>query len=185
VLDIMLPDGSGLDFLRELRETHKGLNSDIPVLLLTALSEYDDVVKGLQIGGDDYLAKPFNNKVLLARMESLLRRSKRVPKIITKDSLVIDIVSGRAFLNGTDGDEGNQKKDLLLAQKEFAILLLLVQNEGAKMSADFIYESVWKQPLGDNINTLKMTISNLRKKIEASDYTINALYGEGYIFEKI
>ena len=74
ILDIMLPDGSGLEFLRELRHS-----TNIPVLLLTALGESGDIVKGLKAGGDDYLAKPYNNDVFLARIESLLRRSAQIP----------------------------------------------------------------------------------------------------------
>jgi len=192
VLDIMLPDGSGLDFLKELR-TGDGQGSNIPVLLLTALSEFDDVVKGLKEGGDDYLAKPYNNKVFLARIESLLRRAERVPKGLTKGNLALDIISGRAFLTSgdatgvTSGDATGvgQREDLLLTQKEFACLLLFSQNEGVIMSPEFIYESVWKQPLNNNIDTLKKTISNLRIKIEDSDYTINVSRNEGYMFERI
>ena len=186
VLDIMLPDGSGLDFLKELR-AGDGQWSNIPVLLLTALSEFDDVVKGLKEGGDDYLAKPYNNKVLLARIESLLRRAERVPQVLKKGSLVIDIVSGRVFLETadiSDTAEESKNQDLLLTQKEFACLLLFVQNEDSLMSHQFIYESVWKQPLNNNIDTLKKTISNLRIKIEDSEYMINSSRGDGYIFER-
>ena len=182
VLDIMLPDGSGFDFLKELRVVN-GKWSNIPVLLLTALSEFDNVVKGLKEGGDDYLAKPYNNKIFLARIESLLRRAERVPKILSKGSLTLDVISGRAFI--FTGGENGQKQDLLLTQKEFACLLLFVQNEDILMSHHFIYESVWKQPLHNNIDTLKKTISNLRKKIEESDHTINVSRNEGYIFERI
>ena len=120
VLDIMLPDGSGLDFMRELRR-----GSNVPILLLTGLTTPEDVVRGLSDGGDDYLAKPYDFGILLARIEALLRRAGQVPNTLTKGALRLDIIAGRAFI---DGD------DLLLSPKEFALLLLMVQNEGRLLS---------------------------------------------------
>jgi len=170
ILDIMLPDGSGLDFIKELRSRND--EKDIPVLLLTALGESVDVIKGLDTGADNYLSKPYNNAVLLAHIESLLRRTSRVPKTLTKGSLTLDIIAGRAFIDG---------RDLLLTQKEFAVLLLLIQNEGRVISAETIYSNVWKQDADTDTNTLKATISNIRKKIEPSGCTIDASRGKGYI----
>ncbi len=174
VLDITLPDGSGLDFLLELRQ-----DLNIPVLLLSALDESGDIVRGLKAGGDDYLAKPYDNDVLLARIETLLRRTARFPKTLTKGSLVLDIIAGRAFI-----DSHGDSRDLLLTQKEFAVLLLLAQNERAVMSAAAIYENVWKQASRFDKNTLQATISNLRKKIEPSGCAINVLRNQGYAFER-
>jgi len=188
VLDIMLPDGKGLDLLLQLRQT-----SDIPVLLLSALGRSEDVVRGLKSGGDDYLPKPYDNDVFLARLESLLRRystwklaerfgpgvvgdQKHLPKFLAKGSLKLDTIAGRAFINDND---------LLLTHKEFAILLLLANKEEETINAQSIYENVWKQPLGGNINTLQATISSLRKKIEPSGYTITVFRGQGYTFEQI
>jgi len=174
ILDIMLPDGSGLDFIKELRHENNFKYKDIPVLLLTALGDSVDVVKGLNTGGDDYLSKPYDNAVLLARIESLLRRTSRVPKKLTKGSLTLDIIAGRAFIDG---------RDLLLTPKEFAVLLLLMQNEGRVISVEAIYTNVWKQSPDADIdtNTLKATISNIRKKLEPSGLTIDASRGKGYI----
>jgi len=176
ILDIMLPDGSGLDFIKELRNRND--EKDIPVLLLTALGESVDVVKGLDTGADNYLSKPYDNSVLLAHIESLLRRTSRVPKTLTKGPLTLDIIAGRAFIDG---------RDLLLTQKEFAVLLLLIQNEGSVISAETIYSNVWKQSPDADIdtNTLKATISNIRKKIEPSGCEINVSRGKGYIFREI
>jgi DNA-binding response OmpR family regulator len=177
VLDIMLPDGNGLEFLRELRGDSRSLSGsgDIPVLLLTALSESSDVVAGLRAGGDDYLAKPYDNEVLLAHIEMFWRWTERIPKTLAKDALTADIIAGRAFIKG---------RDLLLTQKEFAVLILFMQNEEVTMSMEGLYEKVWKRPLGGNRNTLQTTISNLRKKIEPSGYTITASRGQGYVFER-
>jgi len=173
VLDITLPDGSGLDFLQELRQ-----DLHFPVLLLSALDESGDIVRGLRAGGDDYLAKPYDNDVLLARIEALLRRTAQLPKTLTKGSLVLDIIAGRAFIKSSALNQ-----DLLLTQKEFAVLLLLVQNEGSVMSAETIYKSIWKQPSSFDHNTLQATISKLRKKIEPSGYTIAVVRNQGYAFE--
>jgi DNA-binding response OmpR family regulator len=166
VLDIMMPDGSGLDFIKEI--------NDIPVLLLTALGENSDIVKGLEAGGDDYLAKPYDDNVLLARIESLLRRTEpRISKTLTKGPLLLDTIARRAYI---DND------DLLLTHKEFACLLMLAQNEGHIISASTIYEQIWKQKLEDDKNTLKATISTLRKKIESSGYAITVSREQGYTF---
>jgi len=174
ILDIMLPDGSGLDFIKELRNENNIQYKDIPVLLLTALGESVDVVKGLNTGGDGYLSKPYDNAVLLAHIESLLRRTSRVPKTLTKGSLTLDITAGRAFIEG---------RDLFLTQKEFAVLLLLTQNEGRVISAETIYTNVWKQSTDTDTNTIKSTISSIRKKIEPSGCAITVLRGKGYTFE--
>jgi DNA-binding response OmpR family regulator len=166
VLDIMLPDGSGLDFIKEI--------NDIPVLCLSALGETNDIVKGLKAGGDDYLAKPYDDNVLLARIESLLRRTEsHVPKTLTKGHLSLDIIARRAYIDNND---------LLLTHKEFACLLMLAQNEGHIISAPVIYEQIWKQKLEDDKNTLKTTISTLRKKIEPSGYAITVSREQGYTF---
>lgn len=171
VLDIMLPDGSGLDFIRELRASDK---ADIPVLLLTGLSERDDIVRGLSEGGDDYLTKPYDFQVLLARVEALVRRSERVPETIIKDRLSLDLTANIAFLD---------KTDLLLAQKEFALLLIFAQNEGRFISAEYLYKKVWKGLTNDS-QALKLAIHRLRTKINGSGWFIEWSRGEGYCFQK-
>ena len=171
VLDIMLPDGSGLDFIRELRESE---NSGIPILLLTGLTAKEDVVNGLKAGGDDYLTKPYDFSELLARVEALLRRAGRVPEVIVKGRLSLDITSGVADLDGTD---------LLLAKKEFALLLIFIQNEGRVVNMEYLYEKVWNTSMIDR-NTLKTTINRLKAKILDSGWHITSSRGEGYCFER-
>jgi DNA-binding response OmpR family regulator len=131
-------------------------------------------VKGLKAGGDDYLAKPYDDNVLLARIESLLRRTEsRVPKTLTKGPLSLDTIARRAYIDNND---------LLLTHKEFACLLMLAQNEGHIISPRTISEQIWKQKLEDEKNTLKTTISTLRKKIEPSGYAITVSRDQGYTF---
>lgn len=170
VLDIMLPDGNGLDFMAELRKV-----SRTPVLLLTGLTTPEDIVRGLTAGGDDYLAKPYDFGVLLARVEALLRRAQQVPERIQKGRLILDVTADVATLDGTD---------LMLSQKEFSLLLIFVQNEERYISAEYLYEKVWKQAMTGNSNTLKTTINRLREKIKSSDYRIAWSRGEGYCFER-
>ncbi len=170
VLDIMLPDGSGLDFMGELRQ-----HSRVPVLLLTGLTTPEDIVRGLNAGGDDYLAKPYDFAVLLARIEALLRRAEHVPEQLTKGRLCLDVTADVATLDGAD---------LLLTPKEFALLLLFTQNEGCFISADYLYEKVWKQPMASDSNALKSALKRLRAKLEGSGYCIVLSKGKGYQFEK-
>lgn len=170
VLDIMLPDGSGLDFMSELRKY-----SQTPILLLTGLTTPEDIVRGLTVGGDDYLPKPYDFGVLLARVEALLRRAQQVPERIHKGRLCLDVTADVATLDGAD---------LLLSQKEFSLLLIFVQNEERFVSAEYLYEKVWKQAMVGNSNTLKTTINRLREKIKSSDYRIAWSRGEGYCFER-
>jgi DNA-binding response OmpR family regulator len=168
VLDIMLPDGSGLDFLREVREV-----SSVPVLMLTALKTPGDTVRGLATGADDYVAKPYDYRVLAARIEALLRRAGSVRETIRKGLLELDVISSRAFLNG---------QDMMLTQKEFSLLLFFVQNEGKPVSAGYIYEQVWHQPMSGDANAVRATASRLRKKLEGSGCTLTFGHGKGYCF---
>jgi DNA-binding response OmpR family regulator len=174
VLDIMLPDGNGLDFLRELREA----GSKIPVIMLTAWGENADVARGLRAGANDYLGKPFDYEVLLARVEALFRNAETVPGVIEKGPLTLKVKTARANIRG---------KDMLLKPKEFALLLELAENEGRVISAERLYETVWEAPMAGDNRTLKKHVSILRKRLEdeGSGYTISAVYGEGYRFEKM
>ena len=173
VLDIMLPDGDGLEFMRELRES--GDNSGIPVLLLTGLTTKEDILRGIKSGGDDYLTKPYDFDILLARVERLLQRAEIVPEIIKKGRLTLDVAVGVASLQGND---------LLLSKKEFTLLLTFVQNEGRFISAEYLYERIWKAPLSGDSSALRNTIKRLRPKIEGSGWRIIQSRGEGWCFER-
>lgn len=177
VLDIMLPDGSGLDFLKELRRNDSarpsGVTASVPVLLLSALGTPEDIVAGLKSGGDDYLPKPYDYNVLLARIQALLSRAERIPETISIDAFVFNLISSQAFAYG---------EDLGLSQKEFGILLLLAQNEGKALNAEHVYEKVWAQPMSGDSQAIQTVISRIRKKIEPIGYGISTLRGKGYVF---
>ena len=168
VLDIMLPDGSGLDLLKELRQ-----KSNVPVLLLTALSESRDELSGLESGGDDYITKPYDNSVLLARIDMILRRSSKIPDTLSLGKMVLDTASKTAHVGS---------KDMFLKTKEYSLLELFVQNPNKIMNAEFIYTKIWGQPLLGNDRTLRTTMSNLRTCLaeHKAGYTVTSKRGEGY-----
>jgi DNA-binding response OmpR family regulator len=170
VLDIMLPDGNGMDFMREIR-----LTSNIPILLLTGLATPEDIVRGLTEGGDDYLTKPYDFSVLLARVEALMRRAGRFPDVIKKGPLHMNVMVGQATLHGDD---------LLLTQKDFALLLLFIQNEDRAMRAEYLYEKIWQAPLKGDTQATRSAISRLRKKLGGSGYVISFVHNEGSRFER-
>jgi len=180
ILDILLPDGSGLDFCAEIRE-----KTSAPILMLSGLRSNQDIVGGLQIGGDDYVTKPYRVEELLARVNSLLRREmrherqmeKQAPRrIIAFGSLKLDTESGRASMN---------ELDVGLTPKEFALLLLLVKNEGEMVPSKEIYEKVWGSTPNDDVRTVWTHISKLRNKLGVdadSHINISAERRKGYIF---
>jgi len=171
VLDIMLPDGNGLEFLKELRAA----GNHVPVIMLTAWNQNADIAKGLRSGANDYLGKPFGYEVLLARVEALFRNVGRVPDSVEKGPLKLDVIANQTFLDGMD---------MMLTQKEFSLLLLFMQHEGRVMSAEFLYEKVWRRTMAEDDNAVKFQVSRLRGKLAGSGYTIIAKRGEGYLFKK-
>ena len=172
VLDIMLPDGSGLDFLKELRR----VGSDVPVLLLTALSESSDEVKGIREGGDDYVAKPYDSEVLLVRIEKLLNQQRKADErvkdaveqtknaadIVEYGALTVNNITQRAKLDGEDAN---------LTPKEFSVLSYFLKNMDKKMLLEEIYESVWGQDSNNSAGAIKVHISGIRKKLKMEDET--------------
>jgi len=176
VLDIMLPDGDGRLLCEELRG-----DSGIPILFLTALGKEDEIIEGLRVGGDDYLPKTYGVGVLIARIEALLKRAKRVPESITKGALTIIIPSNEILING---ENMNTEEKHRLTQKEFSLLLHFIQNENRLMSGPFLYETIWGQPMGIDSSAFTNTIYKLRKKLTNSGYTIALERGEGYCFER-
>jgi len=170
ILDVMLPDGSGLGLCEEIRK-----DSNIPILFLSGLKEEKEIIDGFESGGDVYLTKPYGLNVLVKNVEALLNRSKNIPDMLVKGRLILNIISNIVTLDG---------KDLLLSPKEFSLLLLFAQHEGETMSAEYIYEKVWKAPLGNNKGAFEKTISVLRKKITLSGYEIDFKRGQGYSFKK-
>lgn len=173
VLDILLPDGSGLDFCRELREILW-----IPVLFLTSLDESRQMVEGLEAGGDDYITKPYDIEVLLARIRAHLRREERLKEKEIRtgtDHLVPDADKHRFFLDG---------RDLALRPKEYQILLFLIRNRSRFVTAEELYAEIWGQESNEDIRTVLVHLSNLRAKIKLAGnnavVSVRSYRGKGY-----
>jgi len=172
VLDIMLPDGDGVEFLTEMRSG----GNNIPVLFLTAKSTVEDVVLGLEAGGEDYIIKPYDYDIFLSRIKVILRRSVAVQtKIIRHGDLTFDTALRRVYHNG---------KDLVVKQKQYELLLLFIQREGEALGADYLYETVWGAPIGNNSRALISSISRLRTDLEGTGYALISERNKGWQFIK-
>lgn len=171
VLDIMMPEMDGLEVLRRLRD--KGDRT--PVLLLTARDGVEDRVKGLDIGADDYMVKPFSLKELLARIRVMLRRStNQVRNTISVGGLTIDCAARTACRDG---------KAISLSGKEFDILEYLMRNQGMVLSRDKIEQHIWNYDYEGGSNVVDVYIRYLRKKIDDGweQKLIHTIRGVGYV----
>ncbi len=171
VLDIGMPDGNGLTFLKDMRQ-----KLAIPVLILSGFSNDDYIVKGFDTGCDDYLAKPYSFRVLLARIKRLLKLGEKINQKLIKGALILDLELAQATINGLD---------LQLSIKQFALLRLFAESENQVLSLEYIYLTVWGAPLNNDSRALTNNIYRLRKKLNNCGYTIRAVYGSGYVFETV
>ena len=175
ILDIMMPKKNGLEVLRTIRAA----GNHVPVLLLTAKSEIDDKVEGLDAGADDYLAKPFAMKELLARIRAMTRRqSEMTDNVLKFENLVLD----RSNFELSVGDE-----KIRLANKDFQMMEMLMANPGQVISTERFMEKIWGYDSDSEINVVWVNISNLRKKMSAlnANVEIKAVRGQGYQLEAI
>lgn len=175
LLDIMLPGMNGLEILSEIRAAA----IRTPVLMLTAKGDIEDKVAGLNLGADDYLAKPFSLAELLARVRALIRRGNTGSPVLEVGDIRLDTVSREVTKDG---------KIVTLTTKEFALLEFLLHNRGRAISRFTLAEHVW----GDNFDLFSMSnfidvhMSNLRKKIRSpsQEPVIKTIRGFGYIIER-
>ena len=170
-IDRMLPDIDGIAVMRQLRDD--GVAA--PVLIISALGEVDDRVRGLRAGGDDYLVKPFSFVELLARVEALGRRSDTIVKetILRVGDLAIDLVSRTATRRGTD---------IFLLPREFELLEYLVRNEGRVVSRAMLLRHVWDLHFDPSTNIIDVYVGRLRRKIDGEQAypLIHTVRGVGY-----
>lgn len=173
VLDVMLPELDGWGVLRSVRME----NRDIPILFLTARDKVEERVKGLELGADDYLIKPFAFSELLARIRSLLKRGKsREVNVFTVGDLEIDVLRRRA-------SRANQRIDL--TAKEFALLTLLMRRQGEVLSRTLIAEQVWDMNFDSDTNVVEVAMRRLRAKVD-DEYPVKLIHtvrGMGYVLE--
>ncbi|MBI5208955.1 MAG: response regulator transcription factor [Elusimicrobia bacterium] len=174
ILDRGLPDADGLDFLRELRKESKW--AELPVIILTARKAVEERVMGLRGGADDYLAKPFHTEELIARVETLLRRtgkSPAPPPVQSVGDLRLELESRRAF---------SKSAEVKLSAKEFDLLWFMLSNRNRVLTRDFLLQHVWGYEEGLELTTkvVDVTVSHLREKLGAGGAVIAAVRGFGY-----
>lgn len=173
LLDINLPDGNGLDLVREIRE--KKLS--YPVILLSANDTDSDIVKGLELGADDYVTKPFSLSVLRARVNTQLRKSEplAVGEVVTIGGYSFDFAR---MIFSIDGEE------VSLSKTEQRLIKMLVSNRGITLSRDDLIDRLWTDGAEYvDENALSVAIKRLRDKLKAKDY-IKTVYGLGYMWVK-
>lgn len=173
VLDLGLPKLDGFSVLKQLRAGHKS----VPVLILTARDTLEDRVKGLDLGADDYMTKPFNLPELEARVRALLRRGQSGynPALVFGD-LTFDTIGRRVTLHG---------EPLSLSSRELGVLEILLSRAGRVVSKDQLLEHLYSFSEEASSNAIEVYIHRVRKKIEAAGITIRAIRGLGYLMDKI
>lgn len=174
ILDVMLPNKDGLTICREIRPSFKG-----PILILTARDDNADQILGLECGADDYVIKPVEPRVLLARIRALLRRydleQKQDLELIELGALSIDCHSRSVNLGG---------EDIHLSSHEYDLLVTLARQPGQVMSREFLFNAIYSRPYDGLDRTIDVRISQLRKKLgdhADNPYRIKTVWGRGYI----
>jgi DNA-binding response OmpR family regulator len=173
LLDLMIPEVDGLEVLKRMRSW----GSNTPVLIITAKSSKEDVIKGLDTGSDDYLTKPFSFDELLARMRALLRRSKQTdPRVLEYGHVVLDPYNRKLSVDS---------KEVELTEKEFLIMEYMLKNPVRPLTRNEIAEYVW-QNKGDSTNIVDVYVNFLRKKLDSvsAGRYIHTIRGIGYIFKE-
>lgn len=176
VLDLMLPDISGSDICQKIRKV-----SDVPIIMLTAKSTENDILKGLQMGADDYIVKPFSPKELVARVETVLRRTASLPTIDTKWSFE----NGNLVIHPKNKLVVKNQQEVILTPTEFEILTLLASYPKQVFSREQLLAAVKENKFEILDRIIDSHIKNLRQKIEDNSrhpYFILTVYGIGYRF---
>lgn len=165
MLDVMLPKKDGWSILREIKKY-----TDTPVIMLTARGDSEDEVFGFEMGADDYITKPFNNKVLLARIKALLKKT---------NALVENIIEiGDLTVNDSSHSVTNAKGEIELAPKEYELLMYFIKNNKIALSREKLLNEVWGYDFVGEDRTIDTHVKNLRKKIGKS--SIKTVRGIGY-----
>lgn len=173
LLDVSLPDGNGFSICAEIKKKY-----EIPVIFLTASGDEYSVVAGLDMGADDYIAKPFRPRELISRIRSVLRRCKKEQRILSCGDLKVNVSSATV----TKGE-----KELFLSALEYRLLLILLQNKGQILTRNQLLEEIWDAS-GEyvNDNTLSVYMKRLREKIEENPQSprlLHTIRGIGYRME--
>lgn len=180
LLDIMLPGVDGLEICRQVRK-----NSNVPILLVSAKRDDIDKIKGLGLGADDYIVKPFSPSELVARVIAHINRYERLTNAVHEDfsviengSLKIDKNARRVYVNGTE---------IGFTNKEFDLLACLAENPDTVFSKEELFEKIWKYDSMGETSTVTVHVNRIRDKLFAADKNfefLNTVWGRGYRFNK-
>ena len=171
ILDVMMPKMDGWEVCREIRK-----NSKVPIIMLTARSDERDELLGFDLGVDEYISKPFSPKILVARVEAILRRTgqNNPEDVISAGGIVIDKAAHLATVDG---------KPMELSFKEFELLTYFLENQGIALSREKILNSVWNYDYFGDARTIDTHVKKLRSKMGAKGEYIKTVWGMGYKFE--
>jgi len=181
ILDIMMPNKSGIETLEEIRKS-----KNIPVIMLSAKSEDIDKINGLNCGADDYVTKPFNPIELIARVNALIRRYTKFGAIEETDDKLIR--NGELLINDELKKVQVEGKEIKLTPTEYNILKFLTKNKGIVYSIEQIYENVWEEECYGAENIIVVHIRHIREKIEINPREpkyLKVIWGVGYKIEKL
>ena len=171
ILDVMMPKMDGWEVCREIRK-----NSKVPIIMLTARSDERDELLGFELGVDEYISKPFSPKILVARVEAILRRTGQAnpEDVLSAGGIVIDKAAHLAAVDG---------KPMELSFKEFELLTYFLENEGIALSREKILNSVWNYDYFGDARTIDTHVKKLRSKMGDKGEYIKTVWGMGYKFE--
>ena len=171
ILDVMMPKMDGWEVCREIRK-----NSKVPIIMLTARSDERDELLGFDLGVDEYISKPFSPKILVARVEAILRRTGQAnpEDVLSAGDIVIDKAAHLATVDG---------KQMELSFKEFELLTYFLENEGIALSREKILNSVWNYDYFGDARTIDTHVKKLRSKMGDKGEYIKTVWGMGYKFE--
>ncbi len=170
ILDVMMPKINGWEVCREIRESSK-----VPIIMLTAKGEESDELQGFDIGADEYISKPFSPRILVARVEAILRRTgKNDEQILEIGGIAVDRLGHQVTVEG---------KELELSYKEFELLTYFIENKGIALSREKILNHVWNYDYFGDARTIDTHVKKLRSKLGAKGDYIKTIWGMGYKFE--
>lgn len=171
ILDVMMPKMDGWQVCKEIREYSK-----VPIIMLTAKSDERDELLGFELGVDEYISKPFSPKILVARVEAILRRTSQVSAdaIIEAGGIVVDKAAHSVFVDG---------KPVELSYKEFELMTYFMENKGIALSREKILNSVWNYDYFGDARTIDTHVKKLRSKMGEKGDLIKTIWGMGYKFE--
>ena len=171
ILDVMMPKMDGWEVCKEIRKFSK-----VPIIMLTAKSEENDELKGFELGVDEYISKPFSPKILVARVDAILRRANKIGADMTREAGDIKIDKAAHIVNVKD-------KEIELSFKEFELLTYFIENKGIALSRENILNNVWNYDYFGDARTIDTHVKKLRSKLgDCGDY-IKTVWGMGYKFE--